>query len=393
MYINENKFKTNYITINFIEEISEGFVLERELLAYLLPLATNKYNSIKLLNIRLEELYNTKLHISTELVGRFHVLKIGISFIKEKLIGDIKSEILELLSEFMSPQCFDSSLLEIAQNELKLDVKELHNSKMAYAMARVMEMYADDEFKVTSLWTEEEIDKITIRDLETYYQRILANNVRCVYNMGDKINTDIFEVNVAKLKSSYCQPTYSEQNVVIETEDLQQAKLVMACNVDLNKKERVVMRVLNSMLGEGMYSLLFTEVREKHGLAYAIHSIYNPRINSLFIRAGISNLKAQKAYDVINKQIKYLQNGEFSDELVIMAKKNLYSRFNSILDTQGGIARLYFLADIDNKNYSKEEFFAEIAEVSHQDIIDVAQKIKINLVYVLSGDKNEKIIL
>jgi predicted Zn-dependent peptidase len=72
-----------------------------------------------------------------------------------------------------------------------------------------------------------------------------------------------------------------------------------------------------SVLSGGMSSRLFTEVREKRGLCYAVGARYN----SLKDTAGISCYtgtmpeKAQEAYDVILEQFRTLQQGIHEDEL------------------------------------------------------------------------------
>jgi predicted Zn-dependent peptidase len=72
-----------------------------------------------------------------------------------------------------------------------------------------------------------------------------------------------------------------------------------------------------SVLSGGMSSRLFTEVREKRGLCYAVGARYH----SLKDTAGISCYtgtmpdKAQEAYDVITEQFRTLQQGIQEDEL------------------------------------------------------------------------------
>jgi predicted Zn-dependent peptidase len=93
-----------------------------------------------------------------------------------------------------------------------------------------------------------------------------------------------------------------------------------------------------SVLSGGMSSRLFTEVREKRGLCYAVGARYH----SLRDTAGISCYtgtmpdKAQEAYDVITEQFRTLQQGIHQDELQ-RAKTGFKSKL--IMQTESTQAR------------------------------------------------------
>jgi predicted Zn-dependent peptidase len=76
--------------------------------------------------------------------------------------------------------------------------------------------------------------------------------------------------------------------------------------------ERLLMRVL----GSGSSSRLFTEVREKRGLCYAVHASYFSGRDSGFlaIYAGSTPQRAQATLDVISEQVDSLQEGVQAEE-------------------------------------------------------------------------------
>ena len=87
------------------------------------------------------------------------------------------------------------------------------------------------------------------------------------------------------------------QRLSIETRDTEQAHLCLALpGLPLLHPKRFTLDLLNIILGEGMSSRLFTEIRDRLGLAYSIHSYVDHFFDSgsVTIYAGVEpkNLKA-----------------------------------------------------------------------------------------------------
>ena len=85
-------------------------------------------------------------------------------------------------------------------------------------------------------------------------------------------------------------------------------------------------RVAVSVLSGGMSARLFTEVREKRGLCYAIGARYHSlkQAAGIMCYAGTTPDKAQQTYDVIIKEFRNLANG-ISQEEISTAKAGLKS--------------------------------------------------------------------
>jgi predicted Zn-dependent peptidase len=70
-------------------------------------------------------------------------------------------------------------------------------------------------------------------------------------------------------------------------------------------EQRSILRVLNVILGENMSSRLFQIVREKHGLAYSIHSSAHLQKDTgfLVVHAGLDRQRGAKALDLILREM------------------------------------------------------------------------------------------
>ena len=89
----------------------------------------------------------------------------------------------------------------------------------------------------------------------------------------------------------------SAQRLYVETRDTKQAHLCLALpGLPLLHPKRFTLGILNVILGEGMSSRLFTEIRDRLGLAYSIYSYVDHFLDSgsITIYAGVEpkNLKA-----------------------------------------------------------------------------------------------------
>ncbi|HDP69206.1 MAG TPA: insulinase family protein [Actinobacteria bacterium] len=82
--------------------------------------------------------------------------------------------------------------------------------------------------------------------------------------------------------------------------------------------DRYALSILDSVLGGGMSSRLFQEIREKRGLAYSVYSYhsYYKDTGSFTIYAGTRPLNAEKVLELVKKEInKIVKTGIAGDEL------------------------------------------------------------------------------
>ena len=83
--------------------------------------------------------------------------------------------------------------------------------------------------------------------------------------------------------------------------------------------------MLNTLLGGGMSSRLFQNIRERQGLAYAVFSELNPYRDTgcLSIYAGTSIESARKVVESIMNEFRELKRGSCPEEELRRAKDHL----------------------------------------------------------------------
>jgi len=108
-------------------------------------------------------------------------------------------------------------------------------------------------------------------------------------------------------------PAYQEKSfprLRIEKKDTEQAHLCLALSgLSLLHPKRFTLDLLNVILGEGMSSRLFTEIRDRLGLAYSIHSYVEHFLDtgSIAVYAGVEPKNLRVAIKAILEQLSRLK--------------------------------------------------------------------------------------
>jgi predicted Zn-dependent peptidase len=117
----------------------------------------------------------------------------------------------------------------------------------------------------------------------------------------------------------------------IETREMEQVHLCLALpGLSLLHPKRFSLDLLNVILGEGMSSRLFTEIRDKLGLAYSIHSYAEHLLDTgtFTVSAGVETVNVQIAIKAILEQLAQLKETIPESELT---KAKEYSKGHLLL--------------------------------------------------------------
>ena len=104
----------------------------------------------------------------------------------------------------------------------------------------------------------------------------------------------------------------------VETRDTEQAHLCLALpGLSVFHPKRFLLDLLNVVLGEGMSSRLFTEIRDKLGLVYSVHSYVEHCLDSgsVTVYAGVEPKNLRVAIEAILEQLNQLKQPVPESEL------------------------------------------------------------------------------
>src|SRR3989304_349002 len=167
--------------------------------------------------------------------------------------------------------------------------------------------------------------------------------------------------------------------ITLEQRDLEQVHLCLGTpSPNQAHPDRYKIYLLNTLLGGGMSSRLFQEIREKRGLAYSVYSYLNLCLDagSLVIYAGIAPDAFGKTVKLILKELKVFAEKEISKEELTSAKEQL--KGGMLLGLETSESRMTKLARDEiyfHRTVAISEIVAGIDKVTAKDILKLAKDI------------------
>jgi predicted Zn-dependent peptidase len=165
--------------------------------------------------------------------------------------------------------------------------------------------------------------------------------------------------------------------VTITRDDTEQAYVMLGMpGLSMRDERRYTLSVLDTILGGGMSSRLFQEVREERGLAYEVSSFQQAyRAAGLFgVSAGTSPERVQECIDVIVDQLDRFAAGGATDDEVERAREHLKGNMTLVLEsTSSRMSRLARNAIVHGRQISAEEVEARFDAVDRDAVNALAR--------------------
>src|SRR5439155_19543346 len=144
----------------------------------------------------------------------------------------------------------------------------------------------------------------------------------------------------------------------------------------LPHRERFACYVLNTLLGGGMSSRLFQNIRERQGLAYAIFSELNPYRDTgcLSVYAGTSRQSAAKVVESVVAEFRRLKADQVAEDELRRAKDQL--KGSLMLSLESSTARMSNLARQEmyfDRFFGLDEIIERVEQVTAEDLIQLAR--------------------
>ena len=395
--IKTDKFKTLFFKFVFRDDLIKEDVTIRNLLINMLDESTSKYNTNRLLNIRKEELYDLSTNFRNRRVGNQILSELSFEMI-DTLYTEKSClyETIDFIKEVIFNPLFTLEKLNLDKKLLYEDIKELDtipNVKALLSLKRTMD--SNNSFSIQTSGYLDDLEKITLDDIKTYYKKFINNSLIDIYVVGnidfyeiEKLITENIKFNTIKKEKDSIYNNYINKKKVIaikeEDSNYKQSKLCIGLNIknpsDTDIKYNAIL--YNMILGNSPESLLFNNVREKKSLAYDVTSSYFKNDNIIIITTGINKETYKLCIDAIKCEIKNIENGNFTSSHLENCKTLIKSILKESFDFQNTITEYYFglsYLKLDNIEHQIEN----IDKVTKEDIIEFSKKVKIDSIYFL----------
>jgi predicted Zn-dependent peptidase len=174
-------------------------------------------------------------------------------------------------------------------------------------------------------------------------------------------------------------PPPAEATVLVEHDDTEQAHLCLGWrSLESNDDDRWALAVANQVLGGGMASRLFQEVREERGLAYSVYSHPTGFDDSgyLTIYCGTAPKRAREALGVIDDVVAgVLADGVTDGELAVAAGYLEGSMLLGLEDSGGRMGRLGRSLMQRDRITTIDEHVARLRSVTVDDVRRVLHRV------------------
>lgn len=187
--------------------------------------------------------------------------------------------------------------------------------------------------------------------------------------------------------------------VVTDVRDISQANLAIGLpSVSRTDPDRYVLMILNAVLGRGMSSRLFKEVRERRGLAYSVGSSVSRHSDTgmLAVSAGVSPENVHEALEVILQELEKLTQELVGAEELKKAKDYTVGSIRLGLESTMSLGQragesLLTLGEIEPVDSMVEKLRA----VTSEDVMRVAQRLLVRerAAVALVGPNSEDVAL
>ncbi len=407
--IHTEKFKTNLIAVFLTTKLDRQTVTKNAMISALLRRGSKTMPSQEEISKQMEEMYGASFDCGLDKTGdnqvfKFYLETINDNFLPQKGEDMLKTSLEKLLEIVLNPYLedggFKTEYVEQEKNNIQQRIEGKIDNKAKYALDRcIEEMYKNEPFGLYKFGYVEDLASMDGKNLYSYYQELI-NSCKIDLFVSGMINEDIKQnvienENIKKLKER--NPNYiipkelnkslpEKENIVTESMQVTQGKLILGLNVCLTKEEqRYDVLIYNSILGGSANSKMFQNVREKAHLAYVASSSYLRYKNNIFINCGIEIGNYEKALELIQKQIEDMKNGKFTQEDIDNAKKGMISAIKTIDDEQDTGITYYFGQELSQSDVSVEEYKKRIEQVSKDDIMSIANNVAVHTIYFLKN--------
>ena len=401
IYLENEKFKTNLISVFFKRALKRDEVTKNVLLQYVLTDSTQKYKTQSDIEKRMQELYSSKIDTNVSKSGEKQIISFKLSFVSDRYLQEkITDDAIDLLTEIIfNPNIenggFSKEYVRLAKDVVEQDILAIINSKDKYAYNKAVEiMFEGESYAVNQDGYIEDLKDIDEKNLYDYYRQfistsqidiVVAGNFdkeSCISSLKKHFDINITPVTVEKEKTH----RHRSCGYVQEDMDIVQGKLVLGYSFDIayDSPDYYKFMMLNEILGGGASSKLFNIVREKHSLCYSIFSMIDRYKGTMMIMAGIDHENKDKTIRLIDEILEDIVNGNVSKKEMTAAINHFNYSLEALNDSLDAMSGFYYSQKLSGMPKTPDEIRGLLSKVTAQDVTEIAKRAKKDIEYFLT---------
>lgn len=408
-YLETDKFKTNFLSVNFVAPLSDRAASNALIMPILLR-GSRKYPTMADISKRLDYLYSASISSRNYKTGDRQVFGLcadmidtAYTFGGEDIISEVADLVLEiLLNPATEKNAFNLSYTEGEKSNLIDEINARIDNKTAYARHRcIQEMCKNEAFGLTETGTAEQVEKLNAESLYENYLQVLKCCPIEIFFVG-KCDIDALEKKFASALSALdrtpseaivTEVVRSAKEIKRITEDMpvNQGKLSIGLRtgITLHDPDYAAMILFNGIFGGCVTSKLFMNVREKMSLCYYCSSSPIASKGIMIINSGIEVKNREVAEKAIFDQLDAMKAGNFTESEQSSALLALINRYRELSDSAKGLESWYLGGILESDDSTPEETIESLRAVTAEEITAAANKATIDTIYFLNGTLKE----
>ncbi len=303
-----------------------------------------------------------------------------------KVLDQFLEKGLELLSDIYTNSTFPEEEIEKEKLIIKEEIKLVEDTPDDYIHDLFYETVWDRSgLGQPILGKRETIKRFTRDSLLEYKKRFYGTEemvISCAGNFNPEtilqyLNKYFGNINEGSTPPVITKPEFHRRTNIIK-KDLSEVHICIGVEAfEVSNQKRYHLALLNAILGGGISSRLFQEVREKRGLAYSIYSFVSLyRDTGVWgVYAGTGKKRYEEVIDIIKKEMLNLSETITDDEFKRakdQLKGNLILGLESTGNMMNHVARqeIYY-----GRHFSQEEIIKQIDRITINEIKDVLKSL------------------
>ncbi|CAG5077619.1 Putative uncharacterized protein M1_2223 [Thermobacillus xylanilyticus] len=405
------RFKTYQFTLYAGVPLSDADVTRTALLPFVLRRGTAATPETRAFRERLDDLYGAGFGFDVMKRGDSHVIVFQLEVLQDRFARGAGESLLaagmRLLGEVVTQPALENgaflpNYVDTEKTTVRKRLEAIVNDKIRYAAERcIEEMCAGEAYRLNALGKIEDLPRLTPETLHAYYAEWLKRASFDLYVTGD---TTLDEASALAAESfrlpdgapgTYPKPadcgSAGEVKTVVERMDVTQGKLNMGLRIGVRYADDDYPAALmyNGILGAFPHSKLFINVRERASLAYYAASRYDGHKGILTIQSGIEIANFERASAIIREQLDAMARGDISELELSQTRAMITGQLRELRDSAPEMIAFHFNGVLSGRSRDADELIRQIEAVTRDDIVRVAERVKLDMIYFLRDGKEE----
>ncbi|TCK03916.1 M16 family metallopeptidase [Phorcysia thermohydrogeniphila] len=312
-------------------------------------------------------------------------VSVDYSLVRFQVVPEGVVEFFRLFKEVVENPDFSAESFKVEKESLLAAIRSKIENSFSLAYEKIVKMtYCGTSYENMPYGSEESVSSTSLEEAESWFRGSIFPE-GTVFSICGKLHSleeilpllEGLETFPGDLKRPTTGIRETKKEVVKRKGSAQSFLMVAVEAPAVNEGGYVEFRLLNTLIGEGIGSVLFQELREKRGFAYSTGSIYPTRLGKsrLFLYIGTS---PEKEKDVEKALLELLRNlPDFvTPESVSRAKRYLRGGFELDHETRSKKSWYAGFWEVMGKGYSYDSSFIEMIEgISVERLREIAEDV------------------